>query len=241
MITYSSMLARAAAVLLVAGCSSSSATTDSSAKTTSTPAATATAKTQASAKPTAKAEAPPKPETSPTTSAIAPTEKPDATASAAPTSTSGDPVIEGQGAHHAGKGVFLGVPTTRSKVPSPDEWSKAQDIKEIPGNTGDASDCEVRAVREWLRVSCRPFGGMESGTTLPRIEAEDIKLTTDGKDDNGADAFTFASNGVASVVVALLDGKRRDAIVSYGDAYPSKHITIDWPHGAPGPTVTFSR
>ncbi len=94
------------------------------------------------------------------------------------------------------------VAPERTKTPTVAEWNGANDVKAAGNEVG----CEVRAVREWVRVSCRkksPGGGTPSGVVVEHGKSKDT--------------FVFSSKGVTSVVAPLLPGTDLEAKYSWTD------------------------
>jgi hypothetical protein len=122
-------------------------------------------------------------------------------------------------------GLPVDIPATRSKVPTIPEWDAV--TKEITVARSTPLGCETKMLREWLRVSCRgknKEGGEPTGA--------------DTKSGNGAEAFTFAKGGVASVVVPVLRGKKYEALFSWSNK--KQLLVVDWANGAPSPTIAFT-
>lgn len=125
----------------------------------------------------------------------------------------------------AKKKVEVAMPD-RTKVPTLAEWNAATDAK-VAGND---CNCEVRAVREWARVSCRkksPGGGDPTGVAVERGKTKDT--------------FVFASKSVASIVTPLLPGTDLEAKFSWSDVVYA--VRVAWPkdHEKPESFVHFTK
>jgi hypothetical protein len=109
----------------------------------------------------------------------------------------------------------------RSPVPTQDEWRAV--TREVTVRGSGALNCETKMLREWLRVSCRdktPAGGTPTGVRV---------ISGGGRGDD----FSFASAGVASLVVRYVEGVNIDAVFTWTDGSRTLHIV--WPRGAPQP------
>ncbi len=110
----------------------------------------------------------------------------------------------------------------RSPVPTQDEWRNV--TKEVTVRGSGALSCETKMLREWLRISCRdknPTGGTPTG----------VSVTSGG---GHGDDFAFASGGVASLVVAFVEGVSIDAVFTWTDDSRTLHVV--WPRGTPEPS-----
>jgi hypothetical protein len=99
----------------------------------------------------------------------------------------------------------------RTKTPTVAEWNAAPDVKA----SGNVVNCEVRAVREWVRVSCRkpsPGGGTPTAVVVERGKSKET--------------FVYANKGVASVVAPLLPGTDLEAKFSWTDVVYA--VRIAW-------------
>jgi hypothetical protein len=112
------------------------------------------------------------------------------------------------------------APTTieRSKAPSVAEWNA--------GDTIDAGDddvgCEVKGVREWVRVSCRknsPGGGTPTDVQVLHGKSKET--------------FVFVGAGVTSVVAPVIPGTDIEARFSWSDVV--YHVDLYWPKGKAKP------
>lgn len=111
----------------------------------------------------------------------------------------------------------------RSAVPTQAEWNAV--TKEVTVSGSGALNCETKMVREWLRVSCRDknkTGGTPTG----------VSVTSGG---GHGDDFTFASGGVASLVVRFVEGVSIDAVFTWTD--DSRTLHIAWPRNTPEPVA----
>lgn len=108
----------------------------------------------------------------------------------------------------------------RTKTPTVAEWNAASDVKAA----GNEVNCEVRAVREWVRVSCRkpsPGGGKPTAVVVQRGKTKET--------------FTYANNGVTSVVTPLLPGTDLEAKYSWSDVVYA--VRMSWSKTEPRPDV----
>lgn len=113
-------------------------------------------------------------------------------------------------------------PNGRSAVPTMEEWTAAKEIG-VKGST--KLGCETKAVREWLRVSCR--GKNDTGG-----EPKAVSMTKGG---GKGDTFTFAANKVTSLVCPFVDGIDIGATFEWTDK--KQELVVSWPHGAPKPSL----
>ena len=121
-------------------------------------------------------------------------------------------------------GLPVDIPTGHSKVPTLGEWDAV--TREITVARSTPLGCETKMVREWLRVSCR--GKNDKGGEPTNAET---------KSSGGLEAYLFAKNKVTSVVVPVARGKRYEALFSWTDK--KQVLVMDWPNGAPRPTIKF--
>ena len=129
-----------------------------------------------------------------------------------PTSEPGQPTLIGTNKPSGGG---------RSAVPSTVEFDA---VGEVTVKGSSALGCQTKMVREWLRVSCsgkNDTGGKPTTVTV----------------DKGASSerFTFAQNGVTSLVTPFEDGTQVEATFSWTDK--SHKLVVSWPRGAPRPPV----
>jgi hypothetical protein len=109
----------------------------------------------------------------------------------------------------------------RSKLPTLDEWNA---VGEVTVSGASALGCEAKMVREWLRVSCRGASGSGGKPSSAR-------LTQGGR----TDTYTYAGYGVASLVTPFVAGVHLEA--EYGWTDMTRSLVVDWPAGAPKPSV----
>ena len=109
----------------------------------------------------------------------------------------------------------------RSAVPTLEEWGSQ--LKEVNVKGSSALRCETKMIREYLRVSCKDkndSGGTPTSVAVVR---------------GGRDAWTFASGGVASLVIPYLEGI--DAEVRFSWTDKSHVLKLHWPKGTPKPAM----
>lgn len=132
----------------------------------------------------------------------------------------------------ASPGVIVNAPGTppspaappggaRSAVPSTAEWDGVGEVTVLGSS---ALACETKSVREWVRVSCR-------GDDPARGKPTNVKVERNG----GAETFTFASGGVASLVFPFEVGTDVAAVFTW--ERQSHRLVSQWPRGAPKPTA----
>ena len=114
-------------------------------------------------------------------------------------------------------------PNGRSAVPSVAEW--AAETKEVGVKGSTKLNCETKMVREWLRISCR--GKNDTGG--------EPRSVTIKKGGGRGDTFTFASGGVASLVMPFVDGT--DLLADFEWSDKKLELAVSWPHGAPMPPL----
>ena len=112
------------------------------------------------------------------------------------------------------------APTTidPSKPPTSQEWNDGDEIAAGDDDIG----CEVKGVREWVRVSCRkksPGGGAPSDVDVLRGKTKDT--------------FVFVGNGVTSLVAPVVPGTDVEARFAWTDVV--YHVELAWPKGKPKP------
>jgi nucleoid-associated protein YgaU len=109
-----------------------------------------------------------------------------------------------------------------SAVPTLEEWNG---VGEVTVRGSSALECETKGVREWIRISCR-------GDSRERGKPTSVTVTRGG----GAEVFTFASGGVASLVFRFEVGT--DIEANFGWERGGTHRFVSqWPRGAPKPTA----
>lgn len=160
-----------------------------------------------------------------TTAAAHTTEAPaGGTAKSTAASTAASPSL-GAAATAAATGTATAAPegpAGRSKVPTQEEWTAAKEVG-VKGST--KLGCETKMVREWLRVSCKgknDSGGEPKGLTLK-------------KGGNNGTTFTSSQPGLASLVVAYIDGV--DLVAEFAWTDKKSELVVSWPHGAPEPPL----
>lgn len=115
------------------------------------------------------------------------------------------------------KAAELATPE-RTKTPTVGEWNAAPEAKAKGNDVG----CEVKEVREWVRVSCRkksPGGGDPTSVAIER--------------GRNKETFTFATKGITSVVTPLLPGTDLLAKYSFSDVVWA--VRLAWPKGEKRP------
>ncbi|HTJ81738.1 MAG TPA: hypothetical protein VL400_08425, partial [Polyangiaceae bacterium] len=109
-----------------------------------------------------------------------------------------------------------------SAVPTQQEW---EGVGEVTVTGSGKLNCETKAIREWVRVSCK--GKNDTGGTPTGVSID--------KGGGKGDTFTFISGGVASLVYPFADGQDIAATFTWTDK--SAKFTSQWPHGAPKPAA----
>ncbi|HVK68833.1 MAG TPA: hypothetical protein VM694_30455 [Polyangium sp.] len=110
----------------------------------------------------------------------------------------------------------------RSSMPTLAEWSSQQ--KEVTVKGSSALGCETKIVREYLRVSCH--GKNDTGGTPTNVVV---------KKGGRGEALTYASPGVASLIIPFVDGIDFAADFSWTDK--SHTLTVKWPKGSEKPAI----
>lgn len=155
---------------------------------------------------------------------------PAVTATASATSAAAPPAASGSAsAAPARKRDALSAPTFtagKSKVPTVKEWKEAP-VAAI--RNARSLWCEVKVVREWLRVSCR------SAEMAPnQVE----KVFTDGTPVG--EVYTFNGERVASAVVAVRPGT--DMRLTYTwSKWGERTLSVKYPKDAATPQIGFDR
>lgn len=129
----------------------------------------------------------------------------------------------------AGPGAPAAASSTaaRSAVPTSSEWGVS---KEVAVTGASALGCDARAVREWIRVSCR--GANHRGEVIRSVAV-----------DGGArpgDVFTFSAEELASLVIRLVEGTAVTVTFRWDQGhYP---LAIRWEQGQarPDPVGVFT-
>ncbi len=153
------------------------------------------------------------------------TPSPGVTKTLAPGNTGVVPVDDLSGMGPDGLPVM--IPTTRSKVPTLQEWNAVP--REITVNRSTPLNCETRMVREWLRVSCR----VKNNTGGTPTNAEVVAGCT-------AEAYVYARRDqkIASLVTPLIRGQHCEVRFSWTDK--TQTLVTDWVGGGPRPSVKFT-
>ena len=126
--------------------------------------------------------------------------------------------------------TILGIPTEKSDEPSDGQWDAVKDLESVPGNVGPTA-CEVRVVREWLRVKCKAFGGDDP--KKPKFKPEKAEIVS-GKTPE----MKTAMKGLEGIVILpLREDINVSALISYSSGGPKKAINVEWPKGTDGPTL----
>lgn len=124
----------------------------------------------------------------------------------------------------------LGPPTPtleKTKIPTVKEWPTG---RETPILGAAHLGCDARMVREWIRVSCRDANA--AGGTPSAVEVQK---------GGGGDTYTFAKNGVTSVVTRVLPGTETVVRFTWSDAVTFP-LVLAWPSGTvvmPAPIGRF--
>lgn len=92
------------------------------------------------------------------------------------------------------------IPTTRSAVPTADEWEASQTY---PVDGAAELGCDGKIIREWLRVSCRgsapDAGAVTTLRAFPNYGGRDPHVP-----DLDKETFVYEGAGVASVVLPVV-------------------------------------
>lgn len=110
-----------------------------------------------------------------------------------------------------------------SPVPTTAEWEAAS---EVTVTNSSKLGCETKALREWVRVSCKgqnENGGKPDGVSVYK-----------GNEKN--EVFMFTSIGLASLVFPFATGTDVEAKFEWNDGKSSK-FTSQWPAGSPKPAA----
>lgn len=174
---------------------------------------------------------------SPAPTATATATQPAATAASAAPGGSAAPGAAAGGTGNKG-GVFSGVPTTASKVPTVAEWGAAPEIKDIPGSSDEAT-FEIKSVREWVKVTAKSHKVNGAGDSTFLFAPEPV-VVRKGKDGNVFE-FTAKDESLTSVVFALIEGKEREFFFKYTVSGASTLVSASWPKGAPQARVSFKK
>lgn len=115
----------------------------------------------------------------------------------------------------------LGV-AGHSAVPTVAEWSQVGEVTVLGSS---ALNCETKAVREWVRVSCL-------ATSSSRGRPTGVTVTKGG---GKGDTFVLSSGGIASLVFPFDEG--REIAATFTWEHESHNFTAFWPRGAPRPAA----
>jgi len=111
------------------------------------------------------------------------------------------------------------------------DWQTASQDQPIPGAQG--LGCDGRSVREWIRVTCRYANGNGSRAKAVTVDK-----------GAGPDVFTFAKDGVASIVARYLPGTEIEATFEWEDESRFALKVTSWPKDAtqqrPLPVARFT-
>jgi hypothetical protein len=110
----------------------------------------------------------------------------------------------------------------RSTVPTVAEWSQVGEVTVVGSS---ALNCETKAVREWVRVSCLD-------TSSSRGRPTGVTVTKGG---GKGDTFVHSSGGIASLVFPFEEG--REIAATFTWERESHNFTAFWPRGAPRPAA----
>jgi serine/threonine protein kinase len=110
-------------------------------------------------------------------------------------------------------------PSGRSPLPTVADWNV---VGEVTVTGSSALGCETKMIREWLRITCK--GTDDTGGTPTEV------ATVRG---GGAETFTFAKNGVTSLLLPFVEGVAVEAIFAWTDKRAK--LTVSWPRGTPMP------
>lgn len=113
------------------------------------------------------------------------------------------------------------APAGPSAPPSQAEWAGA-----TPANAVNASaaGCEVKQLREWIKVACG-FVGRDSGAPV------DIAITKPGT----RDASKVATGGAMTLIYPWEAGQSLEAVFSWEKQ--TRGFTASWPAGTPAPAA----
>jgi hypothetical protein len=112
------------------------------------------------------------------------------------------------------------IPEGRSDPPTVAEWGSAEEINTQEANS-QPDKCEMKVVREWVRVSCR-------GEILSYEKME-------GFGNKNADYFEMIQPGkLASFVVRMKKGKTQSVRICRADGRAS--LFVNWPGSKDRPT-----
>ena len=123
----------------------------------------------------------------------------------------------------AADGLPETIPEPSSPPPTAAEWAAVP--REVTVRGSSALRCKTFMKREWLKVDCHrnAFGAPKAVTLKP---------------DRGVQAYQSVRDGeLASVVLQVVRSRRSTA--TYRFARGARTLVVDWPHGAPRPSLQF--
>jgi len=106
-------------------------------------------------------------------------------------------------------------------VPTPGEWAAQKDE---PVVNGKPLGCDAKALREWVKVTCKnknDTGGTATGVTV-------------SKGGEKQDTFPFGRDGVTSLVFPFQEGRDLEAAFAWNDKVAT--FKSAWPAGKPKPS-----
>jgi len=110
------------------------------------------------------------------------------------------------------------IPSDPSKPPTVEEWNNACPVNTQGANT-HPDDCEMKVLREWLRVSCKGnYTGYEKMSSFGAV---------------GADYFEMKGNGLVSFVLKLSAGRNQKVRICKPGGRAS--LFVSWPSTKPKP------
>lgn len=134
-------------------------------------------------------------------------------------SKTGAPLLAAPGAGQAAPEVSGGT----SAPPTVAEWQGASSANTVGANSAP-KDCELKVVREWLKVNCT--GKITQVTNM------------DGFGRKGVDYFELVTPGrVADFVVRLKKGGSIKARILREGAGNSASLFVNWPSSNPKPSI----
>jgi hypothetical protein len=107
-----------------------------------------------------------------------------------------------------------------SAVPTTAEWDAASEVT-VKGSS--ALGCETKAVREYLRVSCKGENNTGGKPTYLNVT----------KGDGRPGMFKYMGSGITSLIVPFVEGV--DVAADFSWSNKTHTLTIQWPRGAPKP------
>lgn len=125
-------------------------------------------------------------------------------------------------------GLPVDIPRPSSTPPTLNEWNAVP--WEITVTGSSALNCETKMVREWLRVSCRPKGGL-------------VPIEVKSGPQNGLQAYVFNDSlKIASLVVQVVQGKSYSATFTFQEGRErwNQPLVVSWPSNAARPRIYFN-